>query len=256
MPEVTKYEPGDFCWPELATSDSDAAKRFYSGLFGWSAEDSPAGPDMVYTMLRQKGKNVGALYRIRPDQEGMPPNWAVYIATNSADETTRKAEAAGGKTLMAPFDVMEIGRMAVLSDPQGAVFSVWQARQHIGTEIVGEPGTPCWAELDTTDPAAAMKFYTAVFPWKVKWNEEYSEWQLGEKSIGGMMKIPKEWGRVPPNWLVYFMVGDADASVAKAKQLGASVVVPPTDIPDAGRFSVLKDPQGAVFAVFRPPAMP
>ena len=252
MPEVTKYETGNFCWPELATSDSDGAKRFYGGLFGWSAEDSPAGPDMIYTMLRRNGKNVGALYRIRAEQKGMPPNWAVYIATASVDETARKAAAAGAKTLMAPFDVMDVGRMAVLQDPQGAIFSIWQAKQHIGTEIVGEPGTPCWAELETSDTAAAEKFYTAVFPWKGKKGGDYTEWQLGGKSIGGMMKIPKEWGPVPPHWLVYFMVEDADRSVEKAKQLGGSVIVPPTDIPNTGRFSVLKDPQGAVFAVFKP----
>jgi predicted enzyme related to lactoylglutathione lyase len=252
MPEVTKYEPGNFCWPELVTSDADGAKKFYGGLFGWAAEDSPAGPDMVYTMLKKKGRSVGALYRMRPEQKGMPPNWGVYIAVASADESARKAGAAGAKTFMAPFDVMDVGRMAVLQDPQGAVFSVWEARKHIGTELVGEPGTPCWAELDTNDPAAAEKFYTAVFPWKAKKSPEYTEWQLGDKSIGGMMKIPKEWGPVPPNWLVYFMVEDVDASTEKAKQLGASPMVPPTDIPNTGRFSVVKDPQGAVFAVFKP----
>ena len=252
MSEVTKHEPGSFCWPELATSDSAGAKKFYSGLFGWAANDSPAGPDMIYTMLQKSGKSVGALYQIGAQQKGMPPHWGIYIAVASADAAAKKAKELGGKILMEPFDVMDVGRMAVIQDKQGAVFSVWEAKKHIGAEVVNEPNTLCWAELDTNDTKSAEKFYTALFGWGTKPSETYTEWQRGGQSIGGMMTIPKEWGPVPPNWLVYFMVSDVDGTAKKASSSGAKVMVPPTDIPKTGRFAVIQDPQHAVFAVYKP----
>lgn len=248
--EVTKHEPGAFSWAELATSDSAGAKGFYGKLFDWSHTDSPAGPDMVYTMLQKGGKPVGALYQMGPQEKGMPPHWNTYFTVKSADDAAKKAADAGGKIMMAPFEVMTYGRMAVIQDPQGAFFCVWEPREHIGAQRVGETGAICWAELDTTDPESAAKFYTKVFPWTAKTSPEYTEWQLQGTSIGGMMKIPKEWGPVPPNWLVYFMVDDVDAAVKKAGGLGAAPIVPGMDIPNMGRFAVLKDPQGAVFAVF------
>ncbi len=232
MPEVTRHEPGSFCWPELATTDNGAAKKFYTSLFGWSAEDSPAGPDMIYTMLKKKGKAVGALYKLGPEQKGVPPHWNIYVSVASADAAAKKAKDLGAKVLMEPFDVMDVGRMAIIQDQQGATFCVWEAKKHIGAEVVNEPGALCWAELDTTDTESAQRFYTALFGWGAKVSDTYIEWQQKGTSIGGLMKIPKEWGPVPPNWLVYFAV---------------------TDIPGAGRFAVLRDPQGAVFAVYRMP---
>ena len=258
MAVVTKHEPGSFCWPELATSDAGGAKAFYKGVFGWDANDSPAGPDMIYTMLLKSGKNVGALYGLGAQQKGVPPHWNIYVAVASADAAAKKAKDLGGTLLMEPFDVMDVGRMAVIQDKQGAVFSVWEAKKHIGAEIMNEPGTLCWAELDTTDMKSAESYYTALFGWGAKRGGEaanqtaYTEWQQGGKSIGGMMTIPKEWGPVPPNWLVYFMVADVDATTKNASSHGGQVIVPPTDIPKTGRFAVIQDPQHATFAVFKP----
>lgn len=252
MSVVTKHEPGSFCWPELATSDSAGAKAFYRGLFGWDANDSPAGPDMIYTMLQKSGKSVGALYQMGPQMQGMPPHWNIYVAVTSADAAAKKAKDLGGKILMEPFDVMDVGRMAIIQDEQGAIFSVWEAKKHIGAEVVNEPNTLCWAELDTTDTKSAEKFYTLLFGWGAKVSENYTEWQLGGNSIGGLMTIPKEWGPVPPNWLVYFMVTDVDGTANKASSSGGNVIVPPMDIPKTGRFAVIQDPQHAVFAVFKP----
>jgi predicted enzyme related to lactoylglutathione lyase len=251
MPEIKKHPTGAFSWAELATSDAAGAKSFYTKLFGWTYEDSTQGPDMVYTRLQKGGKDVGGLYAMRPDQKGMPPNWSAYFTVKSADESAKRASEAGGKILMGPFDVMEHGRMAVIHDPQGAFFSLWEPRKHIGVEISGEPGTPCWAELETTDTAGAEKFYTAVFPWTAKKGGDYTEWQLDGRGIGGMMQIPPEWGPVPPHWMVYFEVTDSDAVAAKVTELGGGVRVAPTDIPDVGRFAVLHDPQGASFAVVK-----
>jgi predicted enzyme related to lactoylglutathione lyase len=253
MPEVTRHEPGSFCWPELATTDEGGAKRFYTTLFDWSYEDSPAGPDMIYTMLKKKGKDVGALYKLGPEQKGVPPHWNVYVSVASADATAKKAKDLGGKVLMEPFDVMDFGRMAIVEDQQGARICLWEAKKHIGASVVNEPGALCWAELDTTDVDSARGFYTELFGWGAKVSETYTEWQQGGTSIGGLMTIPKEWGPAPPNWLVYFAVSDPDATAKKAADLGGGSVVPPMDIPGAGRFAVLRDPQGAVFAIYRMP---
>lgn len=251
MPEVTRHKPGSFSWAELGTTDDAGAKRFYTSLFGWSFIDSPAGPGMIYTRLQKNGKDVGALYKMGAQQGGAPPHWGTYVTASSADEAAKKAQKLGGKVLMEPFDVMEYGRMPVLQDPQGATFSVWEPRKHIGAEVMGEPNTVCWSELDTTDTGSASRFYTDLFGWGSKPGGDYTEFQLGGQSIGGMMKIPKEWGAVPPNWLTYFAVSDCDATVKKAKELGGEAIVPPTDIPKVGRFAVLRDPQGAVFAIIK-----
>jgi predicted enzyme related to lactoylglutathione lyase len=253
MTEVSRHEPGSFCWAELATTDDGSAKKFYTKLFGWSFEDSPAGPGMVYTTLKKNGKSVGALYKMRPEQKGMPPNWMTYVTVASADGSAKKAKELGGKVFMEPFDVMDVGRMAIIEDQQGARICVWEPKKHIGAEVVNEPGALCWAELDTTDTESAKRFYTGLFGWGAKVSETYTEWQQAGISIGGMMKIPKEWGPVPPNWLIYFAVSDCDATAKRTGELGGGTIVPPTDIPGMGRFSVLRDPQGAVFAIYKMP---
>jgi len=170
MPEVTSHAPGSFCWIELNTSDPAAAKQFYSGLFGWDAEDTPAGPDMVYTMLRIKGLDVAAMCGLQAEQKahGVPPHWMTYVTVESADDAAAKAASLGGKVMAGAFDVMDVGRMAVIQDPQGAVFCVWQPKAHIGARLVGETGTFGWDELWTTDTKKAVEFYTGLFGWGAK----------------------------------------------------------------------------------------
>ena len=251
MTNVDKHEPGSFSWPELATNDPVAAKKFYTSLFGWATEDSPAGPAMVYTTLKKGDRSVGALYQ-DAKEKNIPPHWNTYVTVASADAAAQKAKGLGGKVLAEAFDVMEFGRMTVVQDPQGATICLWQPKQHIGAQVVNEPGALCWCELDTTDTASAQKFYTGLFGWGAKVSPEYTEWQKNGTSIGGMMKIPEQWGPMPPSWLVYFAADDVDATAAKAEKSGGKTIVPPTNIPDMGRFAVLADPQGAVFAIFRP----
>jgi predicted enzyme related to lactoylglutathione lyase len=261
MPEVTKHEPGTFCWIELATSDTNAAKRFYGDLFDWSAEDMPAGEGMIYTMLRLGGKEVGALYPLEEERRksGTPPHWFTYVAVKSADEAAQKAASLGGTIVQAPFDVMDVGRMAVLQDPTGAHFAVWEPRRHHGTAIVGEPGSHIWTELMTTDTKKAGDFYSKLFGWdreEMKMTEPrpqtYTTFKKGDTMAGGLMTIPPNAGPIPPNWLVYFGTRDVDATADRIKKLGGKLMMPPTDIPEVGRFSVAQDPQGAVFAVFKP----
>jgi len=257
MQEKPEYKPGTFCWVELATSDDEAAKSFYTQLFGWTFEDHPMGPDMVYTMLRREGKDVGALYKLMSDQvaQGVPPNWLSYVSVTSADESTAKAKDAGATILKEPFDVMTVGRMSVIQDPTGAVFALWQAGDHKGAGIYNVPGSLCWNELMTTDTAKDKEFYTKLFAWGANTQNfgdfEYTMFQNGERGAGGMLQITPEMGPIPSNWLVYFAVDDCDAKVQKATELGAKVCKPADDIPGVGRFAILTDPQGAAFAMIK-----
>jgi len=258
MPDVTRHEPGDFSWAELATSDPAAAKTFYKSLFGWSAMDTPMGPgsEDVYSTLQLGGKAIGALYKMRPDQasQGVPPHWLTYVTVASADESAKKARSLGGKVLAEPFDVMTFGRMAVLQDPVGATFAIWQARDHIGAQRVNEPGAFCWMELMTPDAARAKAFYKGLFGWGLKESTDgmpYTEIQLAGRSIGGIFTPPPEMGKMPPAWGVYWQVDDCDATAKKAKSTGATLAVEPKDIPHVGRFAVIADPQGAMFSIIK-----
>jgi len=257
MQETPEYKPGTFCWVELGTSDSAAAKKFYTELFGWGFNDHDAGPGMVYTMLTLDGKEVGALYQMPPDMAsmGIPPNWLSYAAVASADESAAKAKELGATLMKEPFDVMDVGRMAAVQDPTGAVFALWEGRAHKGAGVVNVPGSLVWNELATTDTAKAGEFYSRLFGWKPDVKQfgpmEYTIFQHGERGAGGMFQITPEMTGVPPHWLVYFSVDDCDATVKKATELGAKTMKPADDIPGVGRFAILKDPQGAAFAVIK-----
>ena len=246
MPHVTSHQPGSFCWIELATSDAAAARSFYTQLFGWTVNEIPMGEQGTYFILQKDGRDAAALYQ----DARMPPNWVSYIAVTDADATAEQAKNLGGQVHAGPFDVFESGRMAVLGDPQGAHFAIWQARANPGVGVRDEPDTLCWNELQARDADAAKTFYSSLFRWRMKESPDYTEWHLGEHAIGGMMgsQAPPE---VPSYWLPYFAVADCEAAVGKGESLGGTTIVPPMDIENVGRFAVLKDPQGAVFAVIR-----
>ena len=257
MQEVPEYKPGTFCWVELGTSDGDAAKNFYSQLFGWEYQDNPMGPDMVYTMVKLDGKDVGGLYKMNSDMvaQGIPPHWLSYISVTNADETAEKAKAAGATVLNGPFDVGPVGRMAVIKDPTDAVFAIWQAKAHHGSGIYNVPNSFCWNELGTRDTAKAGEFYTNVFGWSTEALPEspveYTVFKNGDRGNGGMYKMTPEMGPIPPHWLVYFAVDDCDAKVQQTTELGGGVMKPAEDIPGIGRFAILHDPQGAAFAIIK-----
>ena len=256
MPEITQYAPGMFCWFELGTSDTDAAKKFYGQLFGWTASDMPAGPDMIYTMLQIDGKDIGAMYGLSEahKSQGVPPHWLTYISVASADESAAKAKELGATVIMEPFDVFDAGRMALFQDPTGATFAIWQANKSIGAGLKDEVNSYCWSELATRDTARATEFYTSLFGWDTKVSEgpmTYTEFMNNGTAIGGMLPIAPEWGDVPANWMGYISVDDCDSTADKAKALGAEIKSPPMDIPHAGRFAVIQDPQGAVFAIIK-----
>jgi predicted enzyme related to lactoylglutathione lyase len=257
--EFSSHIPGTFSWVELATIDQKAGVAFYRALFGWDVDEQPIGPTETYSMFLMRGKEVGAAYTMRPEerQSGAPPHWNLYVTVASVDATVKRAESLGAKVFAPPFDVMDAGRMAVLQDPTGAVFQLWEPKQHIGVKILYEPGALCWSELTTRDTTAAESFYTALFGWTPKHSApgagmEYTEFSIQGQPTIGMIPMPAQMpAGVPSYWMPYFQVADCDGSAAKAKELGASVMVPAQDIPKTGRFAILQDPQGAMFAVFK-----
>jgi predicted enzyme related to lactoylglutathione lyase len=248
MPEVSQYEHGVASWVDIGTPDPAAALRFYSELFGWEGQDmgEEAGH---YTIVSKDGKMVAA---ISPAQDPGPPRWTTYVNVDDVDAVAKKAESAGGTVIMAPMDVMTAGRMAIFSDTTGAVLALWQPRDHPGAQLVNEAGAFTWSELSTSDLAKSKKFYGEVLGWGWGGTDEYAEAQVSGRTIGGVMPRPKDLpAEVPDHWLVYFGSDDVDAQAAKAADLGATIVVPATDIPGTGRFAVLVDPQGAAFAIFK-----
>ena len=257
--EITQHKPGTFCWLELGTTDQAGAKKFYSTLFGWEVNEVPMEDDSVYTMLTLRDKDVGALYQLNEEQrkQGIPSHWMNYVCTESADTTAARASAAGATLVMPPFDVQDYGRMAIMSDPQGATFAVWEPRTHTGVQIINETNAAVWFELATSDPVAAGEFYRQVFGWRAKTDTSaenpYTEFQPADpneqRGIGGMLQIREEWGQVPPYWMVYFAVDDCVQKTEQAGSLGATILKAPASIPNVGIFSVLQDPQGAVFAI-------
>jgi uncharacterized protein len=260
MADYTSHAPGTFCWPELATTDQKGAVAFYRSLFGWDVNEQPMGPAETYSIFQLRGRDIGAAYTMRAEerQHGAPPHWNAYVTVANADETTTRAKELGATVLAPPFDVMDSGRMAILQDPTGAVFQVWQPNKHIGAKILREPGSLTWTELSTRDTEAAKTFYTSLLGWKEKTSSgggmTYTEFSVADEPFAGMMEMNAQMVEmhIPPHWLSYFQVTDVDATASKAKELGGSVAVPPMDIPGAGRFAVIQDPSGATFALYQP----
>jgi predicted enzyme related to lactoylglutathione lyase len=256
MPVVDHSAPGDFCWFELATSDQNAAKSFYTALFGWTVQDVPMGPGGLYSLLQLNGRIAASAYTMLPDESsaGLPPHWKLYVAVTSADDTVRKASELGARIIDPPFDIGDRGRTAVIQDPTGAVFFLWQPNQRSGVGVTGEPGSFCWADLTTPDQARAKSFYEGVFGWNVtpgRDNSGYLHIVNGQSYIGGIPPTRPGSSRTPPHWLVYFAVGSVDTTIEKAKELTARTLFPPTDFQGVGRMAILADPQGAVFALFQ-----
>jgi len=258
MANIDKHAPGSFCWVELATTDQSAAKDFYNSLFGWEANDNPIGPGEIYTIFRLEGRDAAAGFTLRPEQvsQGIPPNWGIYIGVENADEAARRAAELGGKVMAGPFDVMEAGRMAVIQDPTGATFSVWQPKAIAGTGITGVEGTLCWADLSTPNTAPASEFYSKLFGWQISAEEKdpsgYLHIKNGDQFIGGVPPAGHHPPNAPAHWLPYFLVSDCDLTANSAIEKGGRSLFGPMTMEGVGRMAVISDPQGAVFALFQP----
>jgi len=255
MGKRTRYEPGTFCWTDPATAGPEGTKAFYGGLLGWEAEDMPAGESSIYTMLRLEGDYVAGLYEMGAEQreQGASPYWFSYVSVESADAVAERARELGGTVYGEAFDVLDSGRMAVVEDPTGAMLAAWEPRAHIGAGRVNDPGCMTWNELQSGDPETAAAFYSGLFGWKTQPMEEdgklvYVTISNAGSMNGGIMPTHQQDG-VPPYWLPYFTVPSSEEAIARAQKLGGEVCVGPLDI-GAGRISVLRDPQGATFAIY------
>jgi hypothetical protein len=258
MPNIDRHAPGTFTWIELATSDQDAANKFYAELFGYQVNQQPIGGGQLYTIFQLDGRDAGACYTMMDDEKklGIPPHWNLYVAVESADESAKKAGELGGKIIAQPFNVMDAGRMAVIQDPSGAIFQLWQANRSQGIGIAGVPGTLCWADLNTRDPDSAKQFYGALFGWTLTPGEKdmsgYLHIKNGEEFIGGVPPAAMMGPNTPSHWMIYLFTEDVGATANRAKDLGANILMPPMKIQEVGEMAVIADPQGAVFALFAP----
>ena len=245
-----KSLPGKLVWVEHASKDSAQASRFYGSLFGW--EDMPMDVDgQPYHVIMQAGQGLGGY---RKAQEGEPNLWGIYLSVEDVDRSYMQAIESGASSCMPPTDFAPVGRGATLLDPVGAMFSIWRSATDDAPDAEMPPGHWCWRELHATDDARALAFYETLFGLEhdsmPAGEETYYILRHGDARRGGLMRNPVGMG--PSLWIPYVHVQDVDATVAKAQSLRAEITTPPENIPGIGRYAMLRDPQGARFAVFLP----
>ena len=266
MPKIESYKQGTPSWTDLATTDQDAAKEFYSKIFGWEYQDNPMDDGQVYSMAQVDGSSAGSIFTQMSEEteNNVPPHWNVYITVDDIAAIAAKVPELGGTVIAGPFDVFEAGRMIVAQDSTGAFIQFWQPNQHIGAEVRDEHGALTWVELLTSDQEGAGKFFTELLgigldieTMPTPEGDPYHMLMTEMGPVAGIMPLPDhlvEMG-VPPHWEVYFRVDDANAVVEKAKSLGATVLFGPEVLPMVGTFAVIQDPQGAVFGIQQAPTM-
>ncbi len=259
MSKIENYLHGTFCWSELCSHNWKDGKAFYTSLFNWGYDDQPIGENLYYTMLQKQGDDIAAMYEMDQEQvtAGVPSYWLAYITVDNVDECALKAQSLGAEIIAGPHDVMDAGRISMIKDPGGATVALWQGNAHKGCKRVEELNTPYWYEMATRDTKVSKDFYCSLLGWQSETkpmdNMQYTLFLVNGKPIAGMLEMTKEWpADIPAHWMIYFAVENCDTAIKKAVELGGQVCVPATDVPDVGRFSVICDPQGAVFSVIQP----
>ncbi|MBC7462539.1 MAG: VOC family protein [Thermoleophilia bacterium] len=253
--------PGHWYYADLHTTDIDAATRFYVGLFGWSTADIHGGPH-VYRTANVEGRAKAAITGL--EQPGTPPHWFPYLYVTDIDATLARVPELGGAISSPAFDVMDMGRMAVVHDPSGAAFGLWQDFQRV-TTVKGEHGSPSWYETHTTDINAVRRFFTELVGWTYEANLMGDELvyyvashpdqvePMQQQAAGLMQQTPSAAAEGAPSmWTVYFNVDDVDATAKLAAELGGTVITGPLDIPGVGRTVSIADPQDAIFSAMTP----
>jgi len=240
------WADGTPCWADLAVPDLELARQFYGSLLGWQFEIGHEDTGF-YTTALIGGRSVAGIGSVPPGAEGMPTAWLTQIATSDIQATVDRATAAGAQVLSGPMPVMEFGTMAVLADPVGATFALWQAATMTGANVVNEPGAMTWNENMSNQFAAAKEFYQAVFGYEYEDMSapgfEYATFQVDGRPVGGM-----GGGESNPFWSVCFAVSDTDVTVADAVRLGGAVTYGPEDTP-YGRIAGFTGPFGERFYV-------
>ncbi len=259
--KATSYEHGVFCWVDLVAHDMEAAARWYSELFGWDAQRSPASEGRPpYVVFLARGQQVAGLGQMSDEMKaaGVPSMWNSYVNVDDAVATVERARSLGASVTVEPFPVPGVAKLAFLTDPQGAAFALWQAEGSIGAGLVNEPCSLSWNELAINDVRKARDFYSRLFGWSFSeqpmdgWT--YTGIMVGARMNGGIMPILHEQPEgTPPAWLAYFAVEDVDKTTEAARASGATIFAEPFDTP-GGRISVIRDPQGAFFTAITLPA--
>lgn len=257
MSRMTRYEPGQFSWIDLLTPDAEASRRFYCELFGWTTIDNPTDQGGVYTQFYCGEDTVAGMGEMSPEMQamGMPPIWASYVTVEDCDKSVARAQELGASVDMPAMQVMTVGRMAILADPTGARFSLWQPGDHIGAGLVNEPCSLAWNELLTRDVDGAREFYAALFGWQYEVSPDadnpYVEIRNAGRSNGGILAMGDEFpDEVPPHWGAYVSVADCDQTLERVTALGGSVEMGPIDI-EPGRFAGISDPLGGRLTVIK-----
>lgn len=256
-----KLTTGNFCWIDFATPDPDRAKAFYQKIFNWKYSDTPMPDGGVYTMINTAdGGSVGGLFQM-PDEmikTGVLPHINNYVAVENADDFVKKAKDLRATVRMEPFDVFDYGRMAILIDPTGAIFSLWQSISHDDEgEMAGREthGMFCWQELMTTNVDQATNFYKELFGWNFTMADmgdmDYTLIKNQGNDIGGMMMPPSEMKGAPSHWNTYFTVTNVDETIKVIKNCGGDIMMEPQDIPETGRFAICRAPDHTVFCPFQ-----
>ncbi|MFV2171499.1 VOC family protein [Actinomadura sp. LOL_016] len=257
---MTGFRPGTPCWLDLASPDLPTSKRFYSELFGWSsytlAIDRLDDYEM-FTLGGVDGPTVAGMQRLA--DEAQPPSWTVYFRVDSVEDAARRVVAAGGQELVEPVPIAHLGRIGMYADLQGSDFAVWEPGEREGAQVVGEPSAMCWVELASRDVEKSRRFYGEVFGWGAVERHYYRDfvytnWKVDGWSVAGMVYMDRTWpDEWPGDWIPYFQVADCDAATDRSSELGASVIITPSDI-DPGRFALVMDPTGARLGLLAPRA--
>jgi uncharacterized protein len=253
--EMTTYPEGTPCIVDLQATDLDAARQFYETLFGWGSKHFPEMDGGPWLMTKD-GKHVCTIAPVAPvaEKAGLPL-WNTYLSVDDLDAVLAQVGPSGGTVVSEPTDVLDKGRLAVISDPSGGAVSLWQGLTLKGAELVNEPGALCWNELATRDPEAASRFFKDLLDldaYELDTEAPMIELRRQGRAVAGIVIMNDAWPpELPSHWMAYFQVDDTDGFAARCHELGGGVSVPPTDIP-RGRFAVLNDPEGNAFSVITP----
>lgn len=257
MTTTLTYTLGKFVWRELFTKDVAGAKRFYGDMFGWRAEDRPMGPDWSYTLWYNGDKQIGGmmdLAHLPAGSDHVPPHWAVYVSVADVDKAAEVAVAEGGKVLSPCMDIPNVGRFAVVQDPQGAILNLFRSAHGDPEDVSPVAHDFTWENLSTPDPAKAIAFYQKVIGWDTQQMEGDEGTMLFTRKMANGEAVPLASigpsGDGPPNWGTFVQVADIDASLTKIQSLGAQPIVPRTEI-GVGAFGLVQDPFGAFLFLYQ-----
>jgi predicted enzyme related to lactoylglutathione lyase len=257
MQEIKSHPEGTFCWVDLVADDPDAIKEFYSKLFGWGCFNASEGTDMPpYYMFTINDKPVSAMYKKGPQQQGMPPHWMPYICTKDINSVLDKTKDAGGNAITDKIVVGDEGAMAMIQDNEGAFVALWEPGEHCGSLYKNVPGALSWVEHGSKRMSVPTPFYEKVFGWTSKKDYypdmAYTLFMKDGEMVAGMYEMPDELKDVPPHWMPYFLIENIDETIKTAQQSGGGIKMPKAFVKGVGHFSVIADPQGAVFGVIQP----